>query len=425
MRWTLISLTSLGLLVPGCGDDTSPIIPMSPMATDSSTTAGETTVGDPDSTGDTADSTSGETAAVDSSGSTGPGFECGDDVVEGDEVCDGTELGEETCLTQGFDGGDLACLADCSGYDTRGCLLAVCGDGIAVGSELCDGRDTAESTCETEGFDNGALLCMEDCASFDTSGCGICGNNQVDGAEACDGVWLQGQDCFTQGFDSGTIACGVDCLAYDTSGCGLCGNGITDGEEVCDGADVGGVTCNSLGFAAMGNPTCLTACDAVDVYTCGVMQYDVSTPISSAGSINRFRGNGYVADGNGVLVDFSMYLNLPAACNVDFYVFESTMPTGAPLTQVARSTVNAGPGTDYVMAGIPLVPITTGMYYVLGAGTSCNALFYWEISVGTDVGVGIANNNRWDNAYPGPSDMYVPPNTGTNNIYVQQVFFGD
>lgn len=46
---------------------------------------------------------------------------CGDGVAQGREVCDGSDLQGETCVTQGFSGGDLACLRDCTGFDTSGC----------------------------------------------------------------------------------------------------------------------------------------------------------------------------------------------------------------------------------------------------------------------------------------------------------------
>ena len=34
---------------------------------------------------------------------------CGDDAITCDEVCDGTRLGGESCFSQGFDSGTLAC----------------------------------------------------------------------------------------------------------------------------------------------------------------------------------------------------------------------------------------------------------------------------------------------------------------------------
>ena len=47
---------------------------------------------------------------------------CGNNIREGEEFCDGTDLGGKTCTDfPDYPGGTLACLADCSGYDTSGC----------------------------------------------------------------------------------------------------------------------------------------------------------------------------------------------------------------------------------------------------------------------------------------------------------------
>jgi len=46
---------------------------------------------------------------------------CGNAVIEGVEVCDGVALGDATCGSLGYAGGTLACLADCTGYDTAAC----------------------------------------------------------------------------------------------------------------------------------------------------------------------------------------------------------------------------------------------------------------------------------------------------------------
>ena len=55
-------------------------------------------------------------------GSTSRGVRtCGDSLVSGSEVCDGTALAGADCAGMGFLDGTLACAADCSGYDTSGC----------------------------------------------------------------------------------------------------------------------------------------------------------------------------------------------------------------------------------------------------------------------------------------------------------------
>ncbi len=431
MRRSTSSWIAVSALVVGCGNDTG-VVDTGPAPT--TTSAEGSTSSSDSSSGPAADSgpetsgppaTSTTTGPVDSS--SGPGVQCGDDVAEGDEACDGTDLGGHSCESQGFLGGELGCAPDCSALDTRACTAAVCGNGSAEGRELCDGDDLGGASCASEGFDSGVLGCENDCAAFDASDCGTCGNVIVDGDEACDDVALLGQTCVTQGFDYGQIACAPDCLSFETSGCGQCGDGSVGGDEDCDGADLGGSTCESLG-ATGGMLACNANC-TFDLGGCDLapVVYDVSAPSTSFTVGNYFRSNGYNADADGLLIDWEVYLGLAAACNLDFYVYEAPA-FGGPYTQLARNTVNAGPGTGYYSAGMPSLAITGGLYYVLGVGWNCSATYYWDGSgayAGVDGGVGLFNVSHWDNAYPGPSDLYVPPNTGGGNtVYVQRITFG-
>lgn len=50
---------------------------------------------------------------------------CGNNTREGLEVCDGTDLFGQTCISQGFDGGTLACDGTCTGFDTSACVTCV------------------------------------------------------------------------------------------------------------------------------------------------------------------------------------------------------------------------------------------------------------------------------------------------------------
>ncbi len=262
---------------PGCGDDTTSggsqtDTTQSPTTTgeDSTTTVGITTSGITASgvgSGDADSTTGADDTTGDPDSSTGPMIECGNGVIEGDEVCDAAELSGETCESQGFDGGRLQCAEDCTGYDDSGCTYFTCGNNTAEGKEPCDGTDLAGATCQSEGFDSGALACDGRC-QIDTSGCGVCGNVIVDGDEVCDDIVLFGETCESQGFDSGQLACQPDCLTYDTTGCGTCGNDLIDGAEDCDTMQLGGATCVSAGFDS-GTIGCAADC-AFDTEGCGI-----------------------------------------------------------------------------------------------------------------------------------------------------------
>jgi len=272
---------------------------------------------------------------------------CGDDLAEGGEACDGADLGGEDCTTQGFDGGVLGCAPDCSALDTSGCMNnpGVCGDDAIDGMEVCDGADLAGEDCISQGFAGGGVLgCAADCTGFDTAGCmgigGGCGDDMIDGMEVCDGADLAGEDCISQGFAGGALGCAGDCSGFDTAGCmgggpdsdcctesptgtpgcldpaceatvcagdafccdnqwdgicadaaavecpGLCGGGgacgddMIDGMEVCDGADLAGEDCVSQGFAG-GVLGCAGDCSGFDTAGCmgaGGPDSDCCTP---------------------------------------------------------------------------------------------------------------------------------------------------
>jgi hypothetical protein len=134
--------------------------------------------------------------------------ECGDGVLNGDEACDGTDLGSEDCLTQGFEFGDVTCSDTCE-LDTSACRIAECGDGVLEGDEACDLQDFGDATCESLGEDDGVLMCAEDCSAIDTTGCDVCyepcndlwacTQTEVDGEKLCVGLDAEDEGDFVQG----------------------------------------------------------------------------------------------------------------------------------------------------------------------------------------------------------------------------------
>jgi hypothetical protein len=86
---------------------------------------------------------------------------CGDDQIEPPEICDGPDLGGQTCQNLGYTGGVLACKSDCT-FDTSGCTQVVgpssclcpegtCPDylkgGLVPCGRICDDPDTPENEC--------------------------------------------------------------------------------------------------------------------------------------------------------------------------------------------------------------------------------------------------------------------------------------
>lgn len=103
--------------------------------------------------------------------------ECGNAVIEQGEDCEGSDLGGEDCVSQGYASGTLACTAGCL-FDYAGCVPSQCGNGVLETGESCDGSDLGTEDCVSQGFASGTLACAQDC-QFDTSGCidPVCGNH--------------------------------------------------------------------------------------------------------------------------------------------------------------------------------------------------------------------------------------------------------
>lgn len=213
---------------------------------------------------------------------------CGDGVMEGSEVCDGTDVGTATCQSEGFGGGVLGCSDACDALDTSMCTMDDCGDGQITGTEECDGANLNNLTCEDRGFDGGTLACDSNTCNYDESGCTTtCGDNTLQTEEVCDGALLDGADCTTESFDGGVLACNATCDGYDTGGC--CTDGCTAADDTeCNGdvlstctmgtngclawvdtncATTGG-TCDDSGDPAVCTTGCTSDCPAIDDTQC-------------------------------------------------------------------------------------------------------------------------------------------------------------
>lgn len=192
------------------------------------------------------------------------GSVCGNDIREDGESCDGTDVGMETCVSQGFDTGSLGCNDTCTGFETASCIqnpVSECGDNIKDLGEACDGRDLAGQSCTLMGFAGGTLGCLTTCEGFDTTACttepAACGNNALDGTEICDGTDLAGITCETLGLGTGALSCKNDCTGYDTRECAGVGTTTCVGptryhENGLNTALVDGEPCNFAGDCLSG-----------------------------------------------------------------------------------------------------------------------------------------------------------------------------
>jgi len=196
------------------------------------------------------------------------GAGCGNDLIEGTEVCDGTDLGVQDCVSQGFASGTLACADTCDAFDTAGCVLSSNGESCSGASEctsdfcvdgvccesLCDG---ACESCDASatGVVGGSCSPIiagtdpdDECANGSCDGAGGClainGTSCGSGAECASGQCIEGICC-----DTGCGSTCESCLATLTGGVdGQCA-GITAGTDP-DSECASGV-CNGSGVCIM------------------------------------------------------------------------------------------------------------------------------------------------------------------------------
>jgi hypothetical protein len=173
LRWTSVSMFVL-VLVVGCGRSIL-ILPG---------------VGEADTAGSDTDEDTGPLTIGEETGSSSAA--CGDGVVEGDELCDGSDLGGWTCVDFGFVDGELSCAPGCT-IDATGCS-----DGDL---DTGDGDSGPSDTGPGDGDGDGDA----------------CGNGMIDEGEECDGADFGGINCIDLGFGPGLPLC-IGCK-FDTSTC--------------------------------------------------------------------------------------------------------------------------------------------------------------------------------------------------------------
>jgi len=200
---------------------------------------------------------------------------CGNGVIEGNEVCDGGDLGGESCTSQSCSGGGiLTCNASCDGFDTASCFdCPICDfDSICELGEDCNncsdcpsgttsGAACGNGVCEAGNGEN-CLTCAADCNGKQggkPSNRYCCGDGGGTNPVPCSDSRCTsgGVSCTTIPTVPGSFCCGdlscdigescANCALDCAAGAELCDNGIDDD---CNGdIDCADISC-------LGDPVC-------------------------------------------------------------------------------------------------------------------------------------------------------------------------
>jgi hypothetical protein len=287
----LVPLAALLLLTACPSDDAPPVSDTGDTGTSGSDTEPPTT---------SVDTTDGEDA-------------CGNGTIDGNEQCDGSELGGATCVdvNPAFEGGSLACGTTCT-FDASGCMVAPGEPFVALNEltseEVLEGRfagpndaielhNAGDVAADLSGwllsddptfafestyvFPAGTMLEPGDfmvLLSFDADTMtgvlpfGISDTQEemisladarggVVDAVSVDGSYARISYCRVPDASGAWLQCeqtfGAANVASDT----VCGDEVREGDEQCDEGDLGGSTCESLdiGFSG-GTLGCKQSC---------------------------------------------------------------------------------------------------------------------------------------------------------------------
>ena len=157
--------------------------------------------------------------------------DCGDGQLDNGEQCDPGLPAKAECGPLGYEPGQVGCNTECKWAYDQCTPLLTCGNGMVDGSELCDGSNIkAGLDCTDYGRTSGTLSCGGMCM-INTTGCYTCGDGKVEGIEACD-------DHDASGGDGCSAACAVEtgwqCANVPSQCSPKCGDGMRVGNEACD-----------------------------------------------------------------------------------------------------------------------------------------------------------------------------------------------
>lgn len=322
--------------------------------------------------------------------------------ISSPEQCDGTDLGGNTCLSQGFAGGTLACNTDCT-FDTSGCNdcsltpNAVC----PLGCTIANDADCGKYNCNNGSTPN-ALDCdivppsppvdAGDCSSFDGTSCG--GLNKWSCSGNCDDPDYDNASakCSTT-TNSPQLACGCKCLPpaipppcvpSGPENCAVAGDENCDKVESCADPGCGeGVTCNGAGDFCSGG-ACVK-CTSSNLKNCNPGE------ICELGKCSACKGEGVIANGLSSCCPGLNWMDGVCTSKCD----PRTSNYCNPLRRTISDIVQGGEKLiSYVLGLIGSIAllfiVIAGMMYMTSAGSEARIESAKNILKGAVIGMAIA-----------------------------------
>ncbi|GEM_PF-5965610 len=201
-----------------------------------------------------------------------PAAVCGNNIREGSEQCDGTDLAAQTCATQGLPAGTLRCLS-CN-FDRSGCTVQLPANVVQPCGLISDGwRCLANNPTLCRRGVNANIVSCDVINAY-------CSSDSASGTVNCIAKKTDGATCqFPAECTSNSCVGGV-CVAVPPAA--VCGNGVREGAETCDdGNTVSGDRCSSICLVES-NENCYDGTDNngdtfVDCRDIQCLGYDICT----------------------------------------------------------------------------------------------------------------------------------------------------